>query len=170
MKYIKRSWKHPMSYVRSLYEIVGAPYPKLTLAVACLAGAIVFGFIWYSIGRDYAKSVSAQKAASLKDRASLLSHEILEFLADRRRNEPRHRFGRTDEQWRQDRDDEMRYYRETMNQFSIRFASRAQAICSELQDAGLGDQTFQSTCEHPTNPIGIQIIGEHMGMLAQKLP
>jgi hypothetical protein len=64
----------------------------------------------------------------------------------------------------------MRYDRETMNQYSVKFAARAQATAVELQDVGLGDESFRLMCEHPTNPLGIEAVGQRLGEYAERLP
>ena len=42
-----------MSALDTLYEIFGNRFPIPSQIIACLVGAIVFGFGWYSIGRHY---------------------------------------------------------------------------------------------------------------------
>jgi hypothetical protein len=107
--------------------------------------------------------------ADLKERAAKLSHEILEYLAERKLNEPELRPGPSG--WDQvEMDRWSRYGKDTMNQFSVKFAARAQAICADLKDAGFADDRFQSACEHPTNPLGIQECGQRMGEYAERLP
>lgn len=44
-----------MDWYKNLYEVAGAPYPRLSIAVAAVVGAIVFGGGWWLIGRQYAK-------------------------------------------------------------------------------------------------------------------
>jgi hypothetical protein len=51
-----------MDWYKSVYEVLGAPYPKTSLIVACFIGAGAFGFSWYLIGRAYNKAITEEQA------------------------------------------------------------------------------------------------------------
>jgi len=56
-----------MDFLKTLYGVVGAPHPKLTLMIATLIGAFLFGVCWWLIGKQYDKesiTLSPQKATS----------------------------------------------------------------------------------------------------------
>ena len=42
-----------MDWLKAIYGVVGAEYPILSLAVASLVGAILFGGAWWLVGREY---------------------------------------------------------------------------------------------------------------------
>ena len=44
-----------MDWYKNLYEVFGASYPRLSIAVAAVVGAIVFGAGWWLIGKQYTK-------------------------------------------------------------------------------------------------------------------
>lgn len=106
-------------------------------------------------------------AQDLKTRALLLSAEILRFLAERQQQEPPMPRPET---WNNDVDAMIRFHRETMSLYSQRFASRVIAFRDAFAQGGLVDRELDSFYEHPTNPIGIRIVGERIGALAEKLP
>jgi hypothetical protein len=104
---------------------------------------------------------------SLKQRALTLSDEVLRFLLDRRAHEPPMPERAT---WHRDTKAMIGYVGETMARYSLRFASRVIATRNELVAAGLSDPELDSFYEHPTNPIGVRIVAERIGALAQGLP
>ncbi len=44
-----------MDLLKTLYEVAGAPWPRLSLALAALVGALLFGTGWWLIGKQYQK-------------------------------------------------------------------------------------------------------------------
>lgn len=102
---------------------------------------------------------------SLKKRALLLSTEILQFVASRSRTE-----GPINQStWNEDMKEFQRYNQETMNIYSVKFASKAISICSELAAKDLTDQFFQTLCNNPVHINGIKMVGEQMGAYANRL-
>ena len=114
-----------------------------------------FGFIHFK-----------DNTADLKNRGEILSHEILEFLADRERSSPRLPNSAT---WKLDTEMMLRHSKETLNQYSIKFASRIISIRNELSSKGIIDEELEKFYEHPTNNIGIRTVGERIGSLSEKL-
>jgi hypothetical protein len=55
-----------LNYLKDFYGIVGAKHPTLSLALASLLGAILFGGSWIIVGRLY----SADQAAAAKTPSS----------------------------------------------------------------------------------------------------
>lgn len=103
---------------------------------------------------------------SLRQNIKNLSTEILNFLADRRRNEPQMPKKDT---WHRDTELMIKYSQETMNQYSIKFAARVLSARNSLFSRGLCDEELDKFYEHPTNAIGIRIVGERLGALSEKL-
>jgi hypothetical protein len=57
-----------VDWMMPIYKVIGAPFPKISLIVATLLGALLFGGWWWITGREYrelyqsgAKSEQAQK-------------------------------------------------------------------------------------------------------------
>lgn len=160
-----------MDWHKVLYEMFGLKHPVLSAIVAAAVGAVIFGFIWHAvIGGNVRKAAAleeAKKYISLKERATSLSKEILEFLTERRRGElplpARETFMR-------DMEARSRYDQETLSQYSIKFGAKARLVCADMKEAGITDPLFQSVCEHPNSSLTIQMAGELMGMFAEKIP
>ena len=58
-----------MDFLKTLYSVIGAPYPIFTLIIASLIGAFLFGGGWWLIGKQYDKDiiqVSSKKIVSQK--------------------------------------------------------------------------------------------------------
>lgn len=102
----------------------------------------------------------------LKLAATKLSAEILQFLTDRQAGEPPLPRANT---WDQDTQALIRYMEQTVSLESQLFGSRIIAIHDELAKQGLRDGQLDSFYEHPTNPIGIRIVGERIGALAERI-
>jgi hypothetical protein len=103
---------------------------------------------------------------SLKRRALQLSADILQFISERNHNEPPLPGPAT---WKEDTDRLIRYSRETMDLYSQQFGARVIATRNELAGRGLNDAELDRFYEHPTNPIGVRIVGERIGALAIRL-
>ena len=158
-----------MEWLKLFYEHFGASHPKLsTIAVFIIFGTF-FALLWFAIGKSYEKSLfesQTKQKEDLKVRAKNLSKEILEFIADRERSG--FRLPRK-ETWDLDTELMIREHTETMSQYSTKFGSRVIAVRDELAKNGLKDKELDSFYEHPTNAIGIRIVGERIGALAEKL-
>jgi len=103
----------------------------------------------------------------LKERAIRLSADILSFLTQRQAGEPPLPRRET---WDQDVQAEIRYMQQTMALYSQTFAAKVIAMRDELARKGITDKELDAFYEHPTNPIGIRIVAEHLGALAERLP
>jgi len=64
----------------------------------------------------------------------------------------------------------IRYMNQTMSIYSETFGAKVIAMRNELAYKGITDGQLDSFYEHPTNPIGIRIVAEHIGALAERLP
>lgn len=56
-----------MDFLKTLYGVIGAPHPMLTLMIATLIGAFLFGGGWWLIGKQYDKEsikLSSEKTTS----------------------------------------------------------------------------------------------------------
>lgn len=49
--------KHVMDVLTSVYEAFGTPYPKLSLLIVCLLGALTFGVVWVFLGKQVEQQV-----------------------------------------------------------------------------------------------------------------
>jgi len=113
------------------------------------------------------KPITDQSALlDLKRRASVLSAEILQFLTQRQSGEPP--LPRPDT-WDKDVSAEIQYMGQTMALYTQRFASSVIAIHDELAKSGFKDNELDRSYEHPTNPLGVQAVGEHLGALAEQI-
>jgi hypothetical protein len=63
-----------MDLLKILYEVLGASWPRVSIAIAALIGAIVFGGSWWLIGKQYEKQQGATRrepSVSTPSRTSL---------------------------------------------------------------------------------------------------
>lgn len=76
-----------MNWLQSVYEVIGAPYPRLSIVVAAMVGAFVFGGGWWLVGRQHAKDntppATAPVSVSTTEGQTLLPQQqrLLELLA-----------------------------------------------------------------------------------------
>jgi hypothetical protein len=75
-----------MNWLQSAYDVIGVPYPRLSIALAATVGAIVFGGGWWLIGRQHAKDhavVPAQVVPNVAGESTLSppQQRLLELLA-----------------------------------------------------------------------------------------
>lgn len=108
----------------------------------------------------------ADSRSAIRNRALALSGEILRFLTERLGSEPSPPHPGT---WERDTDSMMRYSGQTMRLFSEKFGAKIIAMRNALAQKGLTDKELDSHYEHPTNPIGIRIVGERLGALAHQM-
>ncbi len=119
------------------------------------------------LARIEARPKAITPESTLKQRAATLSVDILNFLVQRNSNEPSLPRPET---WGQDTDRMLRYFKGTMDLYSKQFGARVIAIRNQFAQQGLTDKELDQFYEHPTNPIGIRIVGERIGALAEQLP
>jgi hypothetical protein len=115
------------------------------------------------------KGVKNDKAP-LKTRASLLATEILRFTAERYGAEPSAPIRQTLEEFELNSKKMNEFSNETMTLYSMQFASRVIAIHDEFADNGLNDNELNKFYKYPAGLIGMEVIAEHIGALALKLP
>jgi hypothetical protein len=115
------------------------------------------------------KTLSTEKSGrpSLKAKASLLSSQILRFLSDRTKSEPS---SPRPEYWNEDTEKIIEYFSETVNLFPLQFGARVIAIRNEFVEQDLQNKELDKFYEHPTNLIGMRIVAERIGALAERLP
>ena len=104
----------------------------------------------------------------LKERAIRLSADILAFLTQRQVDEPP--IPRNRATYDSDMHAFDRYSEHTMSIYSQMFARQVISIHAELARKGISDEQFDTFYERPTNPIGVRIVAEHLGALAERLP
>jgi len=110
--------------------------------------------------------IHANGQADIKDRVEDLSTEINNFLTDRERNSPPLPTGVTTEA---DINNTYSYFKETINQYSIKFTPQVVAIRNELASKGLRDEQLDKYYEHPTNLNEIRIVAERINALAGRV-
>lgn len=95
-----------------------------------------------------------------------LSEEMFEFLHERDNDSPP---APNLETWLEDVKKITEFHHDTMNQYSVRFASKVREIRFQFADLGLHDDKLDSLYKNPANPIGIRRIAERIGFLAEEL-
>lgn len=53
----KRHWRNPMDYLKLFYGVLGAKYPLASLIAVSSLGALIFGAMWWAIGKEYQKTL-----------------------------------------------------------------------------------------------------------------
>lgn len=104
------------------------------------------------------------KQKTLKERALLLSTQILKFVSDLK--EPP---SPKPDTWTKDVQASNDYYLQTKKMFSLNFGAKVISIHDELKENGLEDNELNIFYENPTNPLGMTRVGERIGALALKL-
>lgn len=56
-----------MEWLKALYEVLGGDYPRLSLAIAALIGALLFGGGWWVIGQQHEKQRRAIVSTSREE-------------------------------------------------------------------------------------------------------
>lgn len=129
----------------------------------------------------------------LKKQANQLSNEILQFLSDRKANEPRvsfkfdekmmskkngtetvnrnsAAFKRATEAWQRDGEESSRYYEKMGRDFAERYASRYENIVVDLEKKGAKRTPIDDIGSPQTNPITIEKAAIRLGVMANELP
>ena len=104
-----------------------------------------------------------------KREAARTSQDIFQFLADRKRAEPSWVQGGGHEEWQRSSDEHLRHSFETMALFDQRFGARVLALHQTLRKNGLSDEDQEFRYRHPTNPLGIREVAQHLGEMAERL-
>lgn len=140
-------------------------------------GYLIFTIIGFVLALIWNRRVDA-RPAGLKRRAHELSKRIFRFLSERAVHDPSKqlfspstiRVGETTEQGFQRRQqDIVSYMHETMNLYDEQFAAEVVAMRDELKRNGLESPELDARYEHPTNPLGIRVVAERLGALADRL-
>ena len=109
---------------------------------------------------------------SLKRRLAAVSRDILTFMVERKKNEPTLSFYA--EQSREERDSQLStmiaYSTATMNSYKQEFGSVVAFLVEQAGSEGVDLGTLRPLAEHPTNPLGVEILATRLGALALKLP
>ena len=112
-------------------------------------------------------NLSSAKSGTSKERALKLSDSILTFLLSRSLGAPPYP---KSENWDADTNKMRRYSDQTRGEFSKQFMPEIIAVRDALAREGLVDEELDRFYDHPTNQIGMRIIGERIGALALQLP
>jgi hypothetical protein len=122
-----------------------------------------------SKARANAMKVENLPEISLKKRASDLSAEILSFLVERQRNEPRPPIPMTREASDKYFSEVVAYLNQTMAVYAQQFTTRVMSIREGFLKQGIKDADLDEWYKNPTNTHGIEIIAGRIGILADML-
>ena len=111
------------------------------------------------------KHFSKSSENLLTEKTFKLSNEILLFLKEREENEPNINF----KNWENSTNEILFYSSETMNLYSVKFSSKVMLARDQFKEKGFTDSELDKFYEHPVNQIGIRIVGERLGLIANKL-
>jgi len=109
---------------------------------------------------------TATQLQEIKVRAKVLSSELLQFVSERLKGEPP---SPKRASWDKDNEAHIRYFEETMTQYSEKFGVRVIATHRELAESGITDSELDTRYQSATNPLGIRLIGERIGALAERI-
>jgi hypothetical protein len=136
--------------------------------VAMVVWLPLTGYVTYLLtaGRPFVAQAPRMSRQALHTQAVELSNQILVFVTDRQRNEPQIDY----KDWDRSTKEHINYSTETNNIFAERFGGRALAIRDEFERHQLKDRELDQFVEHPTNYIGMRIVGMRIAALAHSLP
>lgn len=113
-------------------------------------------------------TAEAEVVRGLKGRAVSLSSQIAHFLIDRYRSEPA--LPANIYTFKEDANKFLSYFKDTMNQYSLKFGSEAVKVRNEFANKKLRDTELDNYYQHPTTPVEIRIIAERLQVLAEQIP
>lgn len=96
-----------------------------------------------------------QSEAKARAEAAAIADELNRVLADHRRASP-----------------DGGYTRQSANLMALyteRFQSRVLRVVEELKVLGIQDSDLIHTCQHPTNPIGVERIAQRLAVISSRL-
>src|ERR1043166_7951545 len=70
-----------MEWLKAIYEVLGSDYPRLSLGIAALTGAMLFGGAWWIIGQQYEKQRLVTVATNKSAAEARLPHETSAILS-----------------------------------------------------------------------------------------
>ena len=122
------------------------------------------------------------RVKSLKNRATLLSSEILELVAQYRLESGRNsnqRFhasvtatsvAERDRLWADDGMESSRLHDRYRTAYTTQYAAAAASIANELKDSGYQDDELLINVQYYTNMLGIEQVGLRLGSIAERIP
>ncbi|MCA1625277.1 MAG: hypothetical protein LC778_16060 [Acidobacteria bacterium] len=177
-------------------------YPIMSLMFMVVVGLLIGGgfgaLLWWGIykqpqSKPEITTVLTPPNIELKKQANQLSNEMLQFISDRRANEPkitwRHdekmmrkkngvetlnrnsaAFKRALEEWNRDNEESSKYSNKMRTDFVERFGVRYEIIIKELENRGAKLTTIDKIDAAQTNPIIMERAAIRLGVLANELP
>ena len=107
----------------------------------------------------------------LREQAFIVSAGILNFLLERERSAPPYPSpDLSPADWSKAEAQIRAYNAETMRQFNQAWSTQVINLHDRIAAKGLQDPALDDLYQRPTSPLGIRIIGEKIGDLAEKLP
>ncbi len=103
---------------------------------------------------------------TLGRKCAILSKDMFTFLQEWGQKEPP---SPKRETWSEDVDKSIRLSQERMLDYSRNFGGRVISLHDQLAELGIRDNEIDRTYEHPTNPIGVKILAERFGAIAEKI-
>jgi hypothetical protein len=107
----------------------------------------------------------------LREQAFIVSAGILNFILERERSAPPYPSpDLSPADWSRAEAQIRAYNAETMRQFNQAWGTQVINLHDRIAAKGLQDPALDDLYQRPTSPLGIRIIGEKIGDLAEKLP
>lgn len=117
------------------------------------------------------KETISKSKIPLKQRALSLSQEILAFISNRDKLEPKSSYQPiSEEEFSRYMQKSLEYSTETINLYSVNFSSDVMEIHDEFARIGIIDKDFEVLYRNPNNRIIISLVGTTIGALAKRLP
>ena len=143
------------------------------VAIFILGGILIgvlreFGTDAYNNVKDWYISVYAEPllpGSRLEEETISLYEDIMTFVKEREVSEPSIDF----DKWEESTDMLIKYSRETMGLYDVKFGSRVVAIREEYLKLGIRSDRLDQFYEHPTNPLGIREVALGLAELAAEL-
>ncbi len=144
------------------------------ILIGIVVGALLGGFFsefgsdMYNSAKDWLISnfgESELTGSKLKEETITLYRDIMEFLKQRKDNEPQIDL----DNWEELTNNLIKYSSETMNLYHENFGSRVVIIRQEYLKGGIKSDRLDQYYTHPTNPLGIREVAYGLAELAGKL-
>lgn len=153
----------------------------MALLIIFILGGLLAASAWLLVPKLSASDdKEREQRRELKQRAQTLSKDLLEFAAERKRNDPSYEIrdslpvNASEEQrhgqWQRDAERGLRYSMETNSQYDIKFGGKVLVVRNELAELGLRDKELDELWENPTNYFGMTIVANRISALAERLP
>jgi hypothetical protein len=107
-------------------------------------------------------------ATDLKQQCRQTSHEIQQFLDDRKKSAPS--VVPASSPWHGSNLEKARYAAETVELYQVRFSARVTALSEALQGRGCSDSEFEAVLRQPLSQAVMKTVAEKLRVVAEQLP